>query len=153
MQSQVDSIQAQLGLSGSEGDLTVEEVQEQVEKAEATYRSTTQSIESMNERYNEHQSKLTQLQKNVNGLMERKLQLNNNLQQRGNLLERKGTLETDIEQALFDIEEWKQKLEPMVAKQLAAQASHSDAQKRRSALTEQARSKVEILLDCLSKSI
>lgn len=149
LQSQVDSIQAQLGLSGSEGDLTVEEVQEQVEKAEATYRSTTQSIESMNERYNEHQSKLTQLQKNVNGLMERKLQLNNNLQQRGNFLERKSTLETDIEQALFDIEEWKQKLEPMVAKQLAAQAAHSDAQKRRSVLTEQARSKIEELLNQL----
>jgi chromosome segregation ATPase len=121
----------------------VEEVQEQVEKAEASYRLTTQSIESMNDRYNGHQNKLTQLQQNVNRLMERKLQLNNNLQQRGNLLERKTTLETDIEKARLDVEEWKQNLQPMVAKQLAAQATHVDSQKKRNSLTEQARRKVK----------
>jgi hypothetical protein len=75
--------------------------------------------------------------------MERKLQLNNNLQQRGNLLERKTTLETDIEKARLDVEEWKQNLQPMVAKQLAAQATHVDSQKKRNSLTEQARRKVK----------
>ena len=142
MQSQVDNIQAQLGVSGSDGGLTVEEVQQQVENAEAACRSSAKNIELMNDRYNKHQGKLAQLQQNVNRLMERKLQLNDNLQQRGNLLERKNTLENDIEQARFDVDEWKQKLEPMVAKQLAAQVAHTDAQKKRNTLTEQARSKV-----------
>lgn len=146
MQSQVDNIQTQLGHSGAEGGLTVEEVQEQVEKAEASYRLTTQSIESMNEKYNGHQNKLTQLQQNVNRLMERKLQMNNNLQQRGNLLERKTTLEADIEKARLDVEEWKQNLQPMVTKQIAAQSTHVDAQKKRNVLTEQSRSKVSFFI-------
>lgn len=138
----MDNIQAQLGLSGSDGGLTVEEVQQQVELAEVACRSTAQTIESMNDRYNRHQGNLAQLQQNVNRLMERKLQLNDNLQQRGNLLERKNSLEADIEQARLDVDEWKQQLEPMIAKQLAAQTTHSDAQKKRNILTEQARSKV-----------
>lgn len=142
MQSQVDHIQSQLGLSGSDGGLTVEEVQQQVENAEAACRSTADNIESMNDRYNGHQGKLAQLQQNVNRLMERKLQLNDSLQQRGNLIERKGILEVDIEQARLDVEEWKQQLEPKVAKQLAAQEAHVEAQKRRNVLSEQARAKV-----------
>lgn len=147
MQSQVDSIQSQLGLSGSDGGLTVEEVQEQVENAEAACRTTSNSIESMNDRYNGHQGKLAQLQQNVNRLMERKLQLNDNLQQRGNLLERKGVLEVDIEQARLDVDEWKQQLQPKVTKQLAAQEAHVEGQKRRNVLTEQARAKVFRFLD------
>ena len=145
MQSQVDNIQTQLGFSGTESGLTAEEVQEQVESAEASYRLTTQRIEAMNERYNGHQNKLTRLQQNVNRLMERKLQLNNDLQQRGNLLKRKATLESDIEKARIDVEEWKFNLQPMVTKQLAAQSTHVEAQKKRSILTEQARSKVNLL--------
>lgn len=142
MQAQVDSIQNQLCLSGSDGERTVEEVQQLVENAEADCRSTAKNIESMNERYNRHQGRLAQLQQDVNRIMERKLQLNDSLQQRGNLLERKGSIEIDIEQARIDVEEWKQLLEPKVSKQLAAQEAHIEAQRKRNVLTEQIRAKV-----------
>lgn len=142
MQSQVDNIHAQLGLSNTDSGLTVEEAQQQVENAESAYRSTTQCIESMNEQHLRHQSKLADLERNLNSLMQRKLQLNDSLQQRDSLLERKRVLMSDVENARINVEQWKEQLQPMVAKQLDAQAAHSEFQKKRSTLAENARAKV-----------
>ena len=123
-----------------------------METAEAAWRSTAQNIESMNDRYNGHQAKLSQLQQNVNSLMERKLQLNDNLQQRGNLLERKTSLESDIDQARLDVETWKQQLEPKVTKHHEAREAYGDAQKRRNVLVDEARTKVNYKRNTYSNS-
>ena len=71
-----------------------------------------------------------------------KLQLGQNLQQRNTLMERRKALEQTVDGSRNDLEDWKARLQPLVAKQSAAQMAHTDAQKKRNAVLEQARSKV-----------
>ena len=143
----MESIKLQLGSSDNEEDVSADVIQKRVEDAEDAVRSVTAKIESMNERHNRHQSKLSALKQKTNSLMEQKLRLNDGLQQRGSLVQRKEDLEGLIDSAQADIQEWKMGLEPLIGKQIAAETAHSDAQKRRNVKMEEARKKVEELVN------
>lgn len=144
MQTQIESIKTQLNASGSGGaeEDSVEAVQERVEQAEGALRRAAERIETLNDRLNKHQARLAGLKQTANQLMERKLRISDGLQQRGNLTERKSTLEDLIDMVRADVEEGKMDLEPLIVKQMAAQTAHSDGQKKRNMLLEQARNKV-----------
>lgn len=124
-------------------------VQMDVENAESACKKMQQLIEARQEEHNRRQSEVAELRQNVNRLTTTKLKLGHNLQQRQSLVERQRVLEQAVEQSRKDLESWKCQLQPLVAKQSAAQSAHLDAQKRRNVVLEQARNKVTLF--CLFK--
>ena len=131
-----------MGASSQDDNMSVEDLQEEVENEESFCRTKTQEIENFNERCNQHQSKLAELKQKANRLMEEQLRLSNNLQQRGTLKERKDALEKDLEKLCFQCDEAKNLLEPCITKQVAAESAYVEAQKTRENLLDQARKKV-----------
>lgn len=140
--TQIESLQAQLGPSTTESNLKVEDVQLQVENAESACKITQQQIEQSQELNNQQQNKITAMKQNVNRLTESKLQLSHELQQRSSLVEKRQALQLSVDQANNDLENWKIRLQPLVAKQAQAKTAHADAQRNHSNILEHARVKV-----------
>ena len=140
--AQIESVHTQLGPLTAESSLKVEDVQLQVENVESACKKTQQQIEHFQELNNHQQNKIAELKQNVNRLTALKLQLNHELQQQSSLLERRQALQLSVDQATIDLEDWKLRLEPLVAKQAEAKSAHADAQRNRNTILEHARSKV-----------
>ena len=121
----------------------------QVENAESACRMMQQQIEAKQDGHNRKQSEVAELRQNVNRLPATRLKLGQNLQLRESLVERRRALEHAVDQSRKDLENWKCQLQPLVAKQSEAQSAHSDAQKRRNVVLEQARSKVRYVIFCV----
>lgn len=113
-----------------------------MESVEAQLRSASHRLDALNNRYNAHQRKLAELKQTANQLMERKLQLDNALQQRGTLVERREHLETEIEQNRSELEECKRQLQPRQETRTKAEAAFLDAQKSHSRLLNEVKKKV-----------
>lgn len=142
LKTEVDRAQKLLGFSSLNDSLTVDELQEKVEIEEGFCRDKTKEIENLNDRCNRHLSKLADLKERANRLMEEQLRLSNNLQQRGILMERKGTLEGDLESARFKLDESKRLLDPCLTKHANAEKALIEAQNNRDHELDEARKKV-----------